>query len=137
MTLAQAEYGADLVANSRNADITPAILKKTGGINAVVDLVASEQTSALALGLLSHGGTYVNVGLFGGELRIPLPVLILRQLTIHGSLVGTLTEMRELIDYQSKTSRSSVRYSYGLQYCSDSHPAGCADRNQAAFFAAV
>jgi hypothetical protein len=59
------------------------------------------------------------------------------EIAIHGSLVGTLTEMRELIDYQSKTSRSSVRYSYGLQYCSDSHPAGCADRNQAAFSAAV
>jgi D-arabinose 1-dehydrogenase-like Zn-dependent alcohol dehydrogenase len=99
LTLAETEYGADLVANSRNADITSAILKKTGGINAVVDFVGSEQTSALALGLLSRGGTYVNVGLFGGELRIPLAALTLRQLAIHGSFVGTLTEMRELIDY--------------------------------------
>jgi D-arabinose 1-dehydrogenase-like Zn-dependent alcohol dehydrogenase len=99
LTLAQTEYGADLVANSQSGDITPAILKKTGGINAVVDFVGSEQTAALALGLLSSGGTYVNVGLFGGELRIPLPVLNLRQLAIHGSFVGTVTEMRELIDY--------------------------------------
>ncbi|WOS65513.1 MDR/zinc-dependent alcohol dehydrogenase-like family protein [Sinorhizobium fredii] len=50
-----------------------------------------------ALGILSGRGTYVNVGLFGGELRAPLAVLALRQLTIKGSFVPS--ETRELIEF--------------------------------------
>ncbi|KSV83903.1 hypothetical protein [Sinorhizobium sp. GL28] len=67
-----------LTANSQTAEVVPTILEKIGGKGAVVDFVGSEQTASLALGFLSGGGTYVNVGLFGDELRAPLAVLALR-----------------------------------------------------------
>lgn len=40
----------------------------------------------------------VQVGLFGGEVTIPTALLSLKMLTIEGSFVGTLTELREVVD---------------------------------------
>ena len=40
----------------------------------------------------------VMVGLFGGELRLPLPFVPMRMLTIQGSFVGTPGDLRELVD---------------------------------------
>ena len=40
----------------------------------------------------------VIVGLYGGALSIPLPMLPFRAATIQGSYVGTLDEMAELLD---------------------------------------
>ena len=37
------------------------------------------------------------MGLFGGELRASLPLWPLRSLTVQGSYVGSLAEMRELM----------------------------------------
>jgi alcohol dehydrogenase, propanol-preferring len=53
----------------------------------------------LALSVLRTGGTYVNVGLFGGLLQVPLAVLAPRQLVLRGSYVGTPQELRELIGH--------------------------------------
>ncbi|MBB3458288.1 D-arabinose 1-dehydrogenase-like Zn-dependent alcohol dehydrogenase [Rhizobium sp. BK313] len=99
LELAQNEFGADLVANSQSPDAATVVLDQTGGLQAIVDFVGSDQTCALAMGLLAPGGTYVNVGLFGGQLRLPLAVLSLKQLTIRGSYVGSLAELHELIEH--------------------------------------
>ncbi|MYN68206.1 MAG: hypothetical protein F4X11_24845 [Acidobacteria bacterium] len=37
------------------------------------------------------------VGLFGGALQLPLPLLTLKQVTIRGSYVGSPAEMGELL----------------------------------------
>ena len=39
----------------------------------------------------------MQVGLFGGELAVPLPVMPMRALTIQGSYVGNVKELRELM----------------------------------------
>ena len=59
---------------------------------------AAETGAALGLGTLATGGLLVIVGLFGGQLRAALPLLPLRNLTIQGSYVGSLEEMRELME---------------------------------------
>jgi D-arabinose 1-dehydrogenase-like Zn-dependent alcohol dehydrogenase len=41
----------------------------------------------------------VTVGLFGGELRFPLPALAVQQLQFRGSFTGTLAELEELIGF--------------------------------------
>jgi alcohol dehydrogenase, propanol-preferring len=99
LELAKAGYGADYIVNGKDPGAVSKIMAKTGGVHSVVDFVGSDETAALALALLSRGGTYINVGLFGGRLQFPLAVLALRQITIYGSFVGTLTEFRELIDF--------------------------------------
>ena len=41
--------------------------------SAVIDFVGSEPSSALALASLRKGGKLIVVGMYGGELRFPLP----------------------------------------------------------------
>ena len=64
---------------------------------AAIDFVGSERSAAFALGTLAPGGTLVMVGLFGGALKLSLPLLPLKQVTIRGSYVGSPAEMVELL----------------------------------------
>ena len=94
---AGAEAGAAVV-DGRDPDAARRIRRATdGGAAAVIDFVGSEQSAALGLGVLAAGGLLVVVGLFGGELRAPLPHWPLRSLTVQGSYVGSLAEMHELM----------------------------------------
>ena len=68
-----------------------------GGVAAAIDFVGSERSAAFALGTLAPGGTLVMVGLFGGALKLSLPLLPLKQVTIRGSYVGSPAEMVELL----------------------------------------
>jgi D-arabinose 1-dehydrogenase-like Zn-dependent alcohol dehydrogenase len=99
LALATREYGADLAVNSTKGEPASELLARTGGLSAVVDFVGSTATANLAVSVLAPGGTYVTVGLFGGEITVPLPVLALRELSVRGSFVGTLDELQRLIDH--------------------------------------
>src|SRR6266404_3854162 len=108
LALATQSYGADFSFNSRAKDVGEQIQGSTGGLVAVVDFVGSEQTSSLALSVLRTGGTYVNVGLFGGLLQAPLIPLSQRQLVVRGSYVGTPQDLRELIRHPCALGKSSL-----------------------------
>lgn len=64
----------------------------------VVDFVASTATATASIQALAKGGTYVPVGLYGGELTLQLPTIPLRAISIRGSYTGSLRELKELID---------------------------------------
>ena len=94
---AGAAAGAEVV-DGRVPDAARQVRRATGGgAAAVIDFVGSESSAALGLGALAAGGRLVVVGLFGGELRASLPLWPLRDLTVQGSYVGSLAEMRELM----------------------------------------
>ena len=73
-----------------------------GSVFAVIDLVANEQTSALAFDAVTKGGKIVLVGLFGGATPWQLPMIPLKAVTIMGSYMGSLTEFRELMQIVSQ-----------------------------------
>jgi D-arabinose 1-dehydrogenase-like Zn-dependent alcohol dehydrogenase len=79
-----------------------------GGAWAVIDLVGSGQTAQLGNASLIKGGKLIIVGLFGGDITIPTPFFPMRAMTIQGSYVGSLTEMKELLDLVSRTGAPSV-----------------------------
>ena len=64
---------------------------------AVIDLVGSPQTTALGVDLLTKGGKLVMIGMYGNLANFPLAMVVLKGLTIIGSLLGTLDELHELI----------------------------------------
>ena len=47
---------------------------------------------------MKRGGTYVIVGLIGGETNLQLPMTTLTARTIRGVYVGSLQEMSELME---------------------------------------
>jgi alcohol dehydrogenase/propanol-preferring alcohol dehydrogenase len=63
----------------------------------VIDLVNGTATARFAFAALRKGGKLVQVGLFGGELTLQLPLMAIRALTVQGSYVGSPVELRELV----------------------------------------
>lgn len=73
-----------------------------GPVEAVIDLVGAGPSARAAFASLRKGGKLILVGLYGGDLPLPLPVMPTRALTVRGSYVGSLTELRELIALAQK-----------------------------------
>jgi alcohol dehydrogenase/propanol-preferring alcohol dehydrogenase len=90
--------GASLTINSSSEDAAKQIMEATGGgAKAIVDFVGAEASVNLGYQCLSKGGKQVVVGLFGGQLTIPLPLLTLTEKKLMGSYVGSLGEMKDLM----------------------------------------
>jgi D-arabinose 1-dehydrogenase-like Zn-dependent alcohol dehydrogenase len=90
--------GALAVVDSGAADALKQIQAATkGGAHAVVDFVGSGATARLGTDALAKGGKYVIIGLFGGELTLSLPMIPWRAISIQGSYVGNLRELKELM----------------------------------------
>jgi D-arabinose 1-dehydrogenase-like Zn-dependent alcohol dehydrogenase len=68
-----------------------------GGTGAAIDFVGSESSASFGLKILGNSGVLIGVGLFGGALSVPLPLLTLRHITIRGSYLGSLRQMSELM----------------------------------------
>ena len=71
-------------------------------IAGALDFVGAESSASLAANLVRRSGEVVIVGLFGGEFRIPLPMFPLKSLTIRGSYVAGLHDLRELVALAQK-----------------------------------
>jgi D-arabinose 1-dehydrogenase-like Zn-dependent alcohol dehydrogenase len=99
LAAARNDFGADKAVNSREADVAARLMAETGGFIGIADFVGSQQTIELGSSLLRNGGTYVGVGLFGGTIQLPEAMLASRQLSLKGSYVGSLAELRELIGH--------------------------------------
>ncbi len=93
-----AASGARLVVDPRDGGALAIMQSQPGGIAAAVDFVGAHATAGFGISTLRKGGIYVVVGLFGGEISLSLPLLVLRAITLRGSYVGNLAELRELID---------------------------------------
>ena len=78
--------------------VREAIVEACGGPPvAIIDLVNGTATARFAFESLRKGGKLVQVGLFGGELSLPLPLMAIRALTLQGSYVGNPKDLRELV----------------------------------------
>jgi D-arabinose 1-dehydrogenase-like Zn-dependent alcohol dehydrogenase len=90
--------GATAVYNPKESDAIRELMTDTGGgVCAVVDFVGSESSFAFANRAVKKGGKIIVVGLFGGAMSMPLPMIPLRALTIMGSFVGNLQEAKEMM----------------------------------------
>jgi alcohol dehydrogenase, propanol-preferring len=80
------------------ADVAAQVAAAMGGpVMGVIDYVGATGTARLGFDLLAKGGKLVIVGLFGGELTVPLPPIPMRAVTIQGSYVGSLQELKDLM----------------------------------------
>jgi len=80
-------------------EVAARILAVTGSpVQAAIDLVGSNATARAGTAALRKGGTYVIVGLYGGDITLSLPLVVLRAMTVRGSHVGNPKELRALMD---------------------------------------
>jgi propanol-preferring alcohol dehydrogenase len=92
------QAGASDTVDGSGDGVTARIIETCGGpVEAIIDLVNGSATARLAFDALTKGGKLVQVGLFGGELTVPLPVMAMRALTVQGSYVGSPKELRALV----------------------------------------
>jgi D-arabinose 1-dehydrogenase-like Zn-dependent alcohol dehydrogenase len=92
------KIGARAIVNTREPDAA----QKLQGIAGAIDFVGMPATAALGIAALRNGGRYVLVGLYGGELVHPLPSLAQRAISIAGSYVGSLQELKEVLALAKK-----------------------------------
>ena len=75
------------------------VFEITGGNASVaIDFVGSEQSTAFGTNLLRKGGKYIIVGLYGGELKLPLPLIPIMERGVQGSYTGSPGDMDELME---------------------------------------
>ena len=92
------ESGAGTVFDPRDDGARKTLFADTErGFAAAIDFVGSESSAECALALVRKGGTVVIVGLYGGALQLALPLIPLRAISIVGSYVGSLEELRDLL----------------------------------------
>ncbi|BBO33150.1 NAD(P)-dependent alcohol dehydrogenase [Lacipirellula parvula] len=96
------EYGADHVINvmdKSQADVVRELKQATGQgeLDAIIDCAGAPQMMQLAFSLLSISGHYVDVGLVGDRIDIPLFPRVSREQTFHGSFWGNNLDLSEIM----------------------------------------
>jgi alcohol dehydrogenase, propanol-preferring len=90
--------GAAAVYNAADREDGRKLVADTGGgVYAAVDFVGSESSFAFANRAVRKGGKVIVVGLFGGAMSMPLPMISMRSISIVGSFVGNLQEAGEMM----------------------------------------
>ena len=97
--LAEAEKaGAAVTLNSCDENSAEKLKQSTqGALYGAVDFVGIAATANLVLGALRKGGKLILVGLFGGEISLSIASTILRAITIQGSHVGSVDELKAVV----------------------------------------
>jgi D-arabinose 1-dehydrogenase-like Zn-dependent alcohol dehydrogenase len=95
---AAAEAGAASTLSGDDAEAARMMRQIAGGsIYGAIDFVGSTDTASLALGALRKGGRLILIGLYGGEIPLSLVSTIQRALTIQGSHLGTIEELKSVV----------------------------------------
>lgn len=89
---------ATVLATDDSAAVTAAIVEACAGqVFNILDTVNASSTAEFAFNALTKGGTLIQIGLFGGELRLPLPLMPAKIVTLRGSMLGGLSDLREVV----------------------------------------
>ncbi|MFB6094226.1 MAG: NAD(P)-dependent alcohol dehydrogenase [Halanaeroarchaeum sp.] len=90
--------GADHTIDSASEDVAEAVASITDGAGAaqVLDFVGADETTDLAPEIVSPGGDHHVVG-YGGDVHRPAQDLVNGEFDYRGNLVGTYTELQELV----------------------------------------
>lgn len=90
--------GAAATVDTREPDALARLQALTGGaIAGALDFVGMPATANLGIAALAKGGRYILCGLFGGEITLPLPPIAQRAMSVMGSYVGSLDELKALV----------------------------------------
>lgn len=94
--------GAEVVVNASTSDPVEAVQQATGGAHGVLVTAVHPSAFGQAIGMTRRGGTIVFNGLPPGDFPAPIFDIVLKGLTVRGSIVGTRQDMVEAIDLYAR-----------------------------------
>lgn len=95
--------GADVTVNARSPDAVAQVLQTTeGGAHGVLVTAVSPPAFGQALRFARRRGTVSLVGLPPGEFPTPIFDVVLKRITIRGSIVGTREDLAEAIAFAAE-----------------------------------
>jgi propanol-preferring alcohol dehydrogenase len=93
------KHGAEVTVDASVEDPADAIQEKIGGSHGVLVTAVHPKAFGQAIGMTRRGGTIVFNGLPPGEFPASIFDVVLRGLTIRGSIVGTRQDLAEAIEF--------------------------------------
>lgn len=97
------QLGADVAVNAKAPDAAAQVLKATGGgAHGVLVTAVSVPAFAQALKLVRRKGTVALNGLPPGEFPTPIFDVVLKRITIRGSIVGTRKDLAEAVQFATE-----------------------------------
>jgi propanol-preferring alcohol dehydrogenase len=95
--------GADLTVDCGDPDAVAELVRQTdGGVHGVLVTAVSTSAFGQALSIVRRRGTVSLVGLPPGEFPTPIFPVVLKRITLRGSIVGTRQDLREAIAFASE-----------------------------------
>ncbi len=91
--------GAELTINARQEDPVARVANELGGAHAVLVTAVSPQAFSQAVGMVRRRGTVVLVGLPPGDFTAHIFDVVLKRLTIRGSIVGSRADLAEALQF--------------------------------------
>ncbi len=97
------QLGAEIAIDARDPDAAAKLVKVTGGgAHGVLVTAVSRPAFAQALQLVRRKGTISLVGLPPGEFATPIFDVVLKRITLRGSIVGTRKDLAEAIAFAAE-----------------------------------
>lgn len=94
--------GADIALNAAVPDLAADVSRRTGGMHGALITAVSAPAFAQCLSLLRPGGTMSMVGLPPGAFALPIFDVVLKRLTVRGSIVGTRQDLAEALRFAAE-----------------------------------
>jgi alcohol dehydrogenase, propanol-preferring len=89
--------GAEIALNAKQDDVVKTVQSEIGGAHGVVVTAVSLPAFTQAIDITRRRGTCVLVGLPPGEFPTPIFDVVLKRITIRGSLVGTRADLQDCL----------------------------------------
>lgn len=110
------ELGAEVAINASLPDAAAQVVKLTGGgAHGVLVTAVSRPAFAQALSLVRRKGTVSLVGLPPGDFATPIFDVVLKRITLRGSIVGTRKDLAEAIEFAAEGKVRSHIHMTGLE----------------------
>lgn len=93
------KHGAEHVVNAAKDDPVAFVQETVGGAHGVLVTAVHREAFGQATGMTRRGGTIVFVGLPPGDFPANIFDIVLRGLTVRGSIVGTRQDMVEALEF--------------------------------------
>lgn len=96
------DLGAELTVNAASENPAVVIQKQIGGAHGVLVAAVSPKIFRQSIDMLRRGGTCALVGLPPGDFPTPIFDVVLKRLTVRGSIVGTRKDLEESLQFAAE-----------------------------------